>query len=110
MIDHPVAKKIISECSLVMVLNQQSEEARDAIKNTLNLSDSMMQYIISAPIGQGIFSTGEQAVPFFSRFPKDNDIYPLLTSNMAELLEIREKERRELLKEKQSERKAGYVR
>ena len=108
MIDHPVAKKIISECSLVIVLNQPSEEAREAIKSTLNLSDSMMRYIISAPVGQGIFYTGEQAVPFYSRFPKDNDIYPLLTSNMTEILEIREKERREVLKEKMEGKKGVY--
>ena len=108
MIDHPIAKKIISECSMVIVLNQPSEEARAAIKNTLNLSDSIMQYIISAPVGQGIFYTGEQAVPFYSRFPKDNDIYPLLTSNMTEILEIKEKERREALKKMQEGKKGVF--
>lgn len=94
MIEHPIAKKLLSECNFIQILNQQSEEARESLKATLNLSESSLDYITSAPIGQGLLYTGAQTVPFFSRFPKNNDIYPLLTSNANEILEYTTKNER----------------
>lgn len=108
MVDHPAAKKLLSECNFIQILNQQSDEARFRLKETLNLSESSLDYITSAPIGQGLFFTGESTVPFFSRFPKDNGIYPLLTSNASELLEIKERERREKLKAQAEEKAQRY--
>ena len=101
MVDHPLAKKLLSECNFIQVLNQQSDEAREHLRNILNLSENSMDYIISAPPGQGLFYTGSNVVPFFSRFPEDNEIYPFLTSDMKKLAEFRERERREKLKQRQ---------
>ncbi len=100
MIDHPVAKKLLSECNFVQILNQQSDEARERLKATLNLSDSSLSYIINAPIGQGILcGGGKVCVPFYSRFPKNNDIFPLLTSDMNDIVKLKEKEQRLKAKE-----------
>lgn len=110
MVDHPAAKKLLSECNFVQVLNQQSDESRERLRETLNLSESSLDYITSAPVGQGLFFTGSSTVPFFSRFPKDNEIYPLLTSNAQEILEIKERERRERLKAQAEEKAQRYQR
>lgn len=109
MVDHPLAKKLLSECNFIQVLNQQSDEAREHLRGILNLSDSMMDYIISAPPGQGLFYTGSNVVPFYSHFPEDNAIYPYLTSDMKKLAEYRERERRERLRQKQEERKKNML-
>ena len=108
MVEHPIAKKLLSECNFVQVLNQQSEEARESLKNTLNLSESSLDYITSAPVGQGLLYTGSSTVPFFSRFPKNNDIYPLLTSSASEILEYKEKERRKKQMEEKEQKKKNY--
>ena len=108
MVDHPAAKKLLSECNFVQVLNQQSDESRMRLKETLNLSESSLDFITSAPVGQGLFFTGTNTVPFFSRFPKDNAIYPLLTSNAQEILAIKEQERREKLKLQNEEKMKMY--
>ena len=92
----------------------REQEARERLKNTLNLSDSALSYITAAPPGQGLFYSGTNTVPFFSRFPKVNEdgspnlIYPLLTSNASELMEIREQERREKLKREKEEKRLSY--
>lgn len=115
MVDSPIAKKMLSECNFIQVLNQQSDESRERLKSTLNLSDSALDYITSAPPGQGLLYTGANTVPFFSRFPKTNSdgspnlIYPLLTSNASELLEIRERERREKLEQEKESKKNSYM-
>ncbi len=109
MIDHPVAKKLLSECNFVQILNQQSDEARERLKATLNLSDSSLSYIINAPIGQGILcGGGKVCVPFYSRFPKNNDIFPLLTSDMNDIVKLREKEQRQKAKEDKANKISQY--
>lgn len=82
MVDHPMAKKLLSECNFIQILNQQSDEARWHLKNILNLSERELGFITSAPTGQGLFYTGTSVVPFYSQFPEDNAIYPYLTSDM----------------------------
>ena len=115
MVDSPIAKKMLSECNFIQILNQQSDESRERLKTTLNLSDSMIDYITSAPPGQGLIYTGANTVPFFSRFPKKNSdgspnlIYPLLTSNASEIQEIKERERREKIEMEKEAKKLSYA-
>ena len=107
MIDHPIAKKLLAECNFIQVL-AQSASARDSLKEVLHLSDASMDYITNIVPGQGLFYTGSSTVPFYSQFPKDNDIYPLLTSNATEILEFKERKRREELKRKKQEKASNY--
>ena len=99
---------MLSEANFVQILNQQSDESREKIKSIFNLSDSSLDYITSAPPGQGLFFTGDNCVPFYSQYPKDNDIYPLLTSSMSDLVAYKEKLRREKIKADQEVRKTQY--
>lgn len=108
LLEHPVGKRLLSECNFIQILNQSSDENRDRLKSILNLSESSLSYITSAPVGQGLFYTGQYTVPFFSRFPKDNDIFPMLTSDMRQLKEIEERRRRDKVKERQNEKKHSY--
>lgn len=117
-----VQKTLIDECLRDLYspfmrdgrLYRAPDESRERLKSTLNLSDSALNYITAAPPGQGLFYSGTNTVPFFSRFPKVNEdgspnlIYPLLTSNASELMEIREQERREKLKREKEEKRLSY--
>ena len=109
LLEHPVGKRLLSECNFIQILNQSSDENRERLKNILNLSESSLSYITSAPIGQGLFYTGQNTVPFFSRFPEDNDIFPMLTSDMKQLREIEEKKRRERARELLDEKRESYA-
>ena len=108
LLEHPVGKRLLSECNFIQILNQSSDENRERLKNILNLSESSLSYITSAPIGQGLFYTGQNTVPFFSRFPEDNDIFPMLTSDMKQLREIEEKRRQKRARELLDEKRMSY--
>lgn len=108
MLENDLGKKILSEANFIQVLNQQSDDSRERLKNILNLSDSSLDYITSAPPGQGLFFTGTNCVPFYSRFPKDSAIFPLLTSSMADLVAYKEQQRRQKLKAQTREKKLIY--
>ena len=108
LLEHPVGKRLLSECNFIQILNQSSDENRARLKDILNLSDSAVEYITNAPVGQGLFYTGVNTVPFFSRFPENNDIFPLLTSDMTQLKEIEERKRREQAKAAQEEKKQAF--
>ena len=75
----------------------------------LNLSQSQVDVITSAGKGQGLIYTGTNCVPFASRFPKNNNIYRCLTSNMAEIKQFEEEEKRRISQEKKAERKREAI-
>lgn len=108
LLEHPTGKRLLSECNFIQILNQSSDENRERLKNILNLSESAVEFITNAPVGGGLFFTGQSVVPFFSRFPEDNDIFPLLTSDMKQLREIEERKRREQAKQAQKEKKIAF--
>lgn len=61
----------------------------------MNLSNAQVSYITNSPRGQGLLYTGKNVIPFYSQFPKNNDIYKCLTSDMKEIKAFEEAEKRE---------------
>ncbi len=44
--------------------------------------------------GSGLLQCGSAIIPFRDNFPKDNDIYEVLTSDFDEIVEIRKRKRK----------------
>ena len=109
LLEHPVGKRLLSECNFIQILNQTSDENRERLRVILNLSESDLHHITNAQRGQGLFYTGTNTVPFFSRFPEDNDIYPMLTSDMKQLKEIEERKKRERASRILDEKRVNYA-
>lgn len=109
LLEHPVGKRLLSECNFIQILNQTSDENRERLGAILNLSASSLSYITNAQRGQGLFYTGTNTVPFFSRFPEDNDIFPMLTSDMKQLKEIEERKKRARAREMLNEKRVNYA-
>ena len=86
-------RTMLSNCNFIQMLNQAPLD-RDKLRTLLNLSESQVEFVTSAPKGQGLIYTGSSCVGFQSTFPKNNSIYRCLTSNMKELKEYEEAERR----------------
>ncbi len=86
-------RTLLSNCNFIQILNQSASD-RENLKKLLNLSDSQTEVITAAPKGQGLIYTGSNCVGFASSFPKNNSIYRCLTSNMKEIKEYEEAERR----------------
>mgnify|MGYP000793108564 FL=1 len=86
---------LLSNSNYIVMLNQSSQD-RDNLAELLNLSPQMLSSITNAKKGSGLLQCGSAIIPFRDNFPKDNDIYEVLTSDFDEIVEIRkEKEKRE---------------
>ena len=108
LLESNTARKMLSNCNFVMILNQSPSD-REHLRDLLNLSQSQVEVITSAPKGQGLIYTGDHVVPFYSVFPKNNSIYRCLTSNMKEIREYEEEDRRKKALELKSEKKRSLV-
>ena len=89
LLNSEAARGMLGNCSFIEILNQTPLD-RDRLKDLLHLSESQCDFITDAPRGQGLIYTGNQIVPIYSRFPKNNDIYRFLTSDMAEIKKYKE--------------------
>ena len=89
---------MLANSSFVMMLNQAPTD-REHLRELLHLSSSQCDYITDAPRGQGLLYTGSQTVPIYSRFPKENDIYRCLTSDLVEIKKYREEAFRKKIEE-----------
>ncbi|MCR5102738.1 MAG: DUF87 domain-containing protein [Butyrivibrio sp.] len=108
LLESNTARKMLSNCNFIQMLNQAPND-RELLSQLLNLSGSQLDIITSAPKGQGLIYTGTSCVPFASTFPKTSPIYRVLTSNMAEIKEYEEEDRRKELARKKSEKKVDIV-
>ncbi len=50
----------------------------------LNISDEQMSYVTNADAGCGLIRYGRALVPFINRFPKDTELYKLMTTRPGE--------------------------
>ena len=111
LLESSTARKMLSNCAFVMMLNQNPYDREELIK-LFNLSESQADVITSAPAGQGLIYTGTNCVPFSSSFPKydtngePHPIYKVLTSNLRELTKFEEEDKRRELAEKRAEKKS----
>ena len=76
---------------------------------TRNLSEAQIDYITSSPKGQGLLYTGQNVVPFYSQFPKDNDVYKCLTSDLKEIVAFEAQAKREMAKAAKQAKRLAYM-
>lgn len=79
---------LLSNSNFIMMLNQSSTD-RDNLAILLNLSPQMLSSITNAKKGSGLLQCGSAIIPFNDNFPKDNELYPILTSDFEEVVELR---------------------
>ena len=99
LLESPTARDMLQNCCYLAILSQSGPD-RDRLREILNLSDTQISYITNAPRGQGLLYTGSNLVPFYSRFPKGNDIYRALTSDLKEIKAFEEMEKRQEIRAK----------
>ncbi len=76
-------ESIFKNSDFVYLLNQASGD-RDIIQSTLHLSDEQVKYITNSPQGHGFMVFGDAAVPFEDEFPKDTEMYTLMSTKPDE--------------------------
>ena len=68
-----------------MILLSQAQGDRQILAKQLNISPHQLSYITHSNPGDGLLFYGNTTIPFVDRFPKDTEIYRLLTTRPEDL-------------------------
>ena len=73
------ARLMFANSEFLILLNQAATD-RAELARLLNISQSQMGHITNAPAGHGLIRVGGSIVPFANEFPKDTELYRLMTT------------------------------
>lgn len=83
LLDSVQASTMLSNSEFVVMLNQAYQD-REKLAKLLNISDEQLSYITNAQSGCGLIKYGGNIVPFVNRFPKNTELYKLMTTKPAD--------------------------
>lgn len=83
MLQSHTARTMLANSELIIMLNQASTD-RIELAKLLNISDLQMSYITNVNAGEGLIKIGSSLIPFVNRFPKDTELYKLMTTKPGE--------------------------
>ena len=83
LLDSVQASTMVSNSEFVVMLNQAAKD-REKLAKLLNISNEQMSYVTNADAGCGLIRYGRALVPFINRFPKDTELYKLMTTRPGE--------------------------
>lgn len=83
LLDSVQASTMLSNSEFIVMLNQAPSD-REKLARLLNISKEQMSYITNADAGCGLIRYGSALVPFINRFPKDTQLYKLMTTKPGE--------------------------
>ena len=83
------ARTILNNCNFLLMMNQ-SQIDRAALSELYSISDSLQEYITDKPAGTGLMYTGDTIIPFQNSFPKDNELYKIMSTKATEKNDLNE--------------------
>ena len=83
LLDSVQASTMLSNSEMLILLNQAPSD-REKLAALLNISPEQTGYITNAPAGSGLLRYGGALVPFKNQFPKDTELYRLMTTKPDE--------------------------
>ena len=80
---------ILENSDFVYLLNQAWGD-RSILQEKLNISDYQANYITNSGEGEGLIVFDGEVLPFKDKFPKNNLLYPVMTTKPEEIAQYRE--------------------
>lgn len=77
-------ENIFENSDFILMLSQGSED-REILAKHLNISDEQLAFVTQAGVGQGLLFYGDVILPFEDHFPKDLELYRIMTTKMSEV-------------------------
>ena len=74
---------MLANSEFIVMLNQASTDRLELAK-FLNISDLQMSYITNSGAGEGLIKVGSSLVPFKNKFPRNTELYKLMTTKPGE--------------------------
>lgn len=81
------ARLMLANSELIIMLNQASSD-REQLANLLNMSEMEMKHITNSNSGEGIIRVRSSLLPFENKFPKNTELYKLMTTKLEETREV----------------------
>ena len=75
----------------VYMLNQANGD-RQILAKQLNISPHQLSYVTHSGEGEGLLFFGNVILPFVDHFPKDLELYRILTTRLSEVAEAQKHE------------------
>ena len=76
-------ENIFENSDYVFMLNQASGD-RQILAKQLNISPHQLSYVTHSGEGEGLLFYGSTILPFVDRFPKDTELYRIITTKPQE--------------------------
>ncbi len=77
------ARTMLANSEFLVMLNQASTD-RLELARLLNISDNQLSYITNVDFGRGLIKCGSAIVPFLDVFPRNTQLYKLMTTKLSE--------------------------
>ena len=77
-------ENIFENSDFVYMLNQASGD-RKILAERLNISPQQLRYVDNSEPGEGLIFYGNVVLPFVDRFPKDTELYRVMTTKPEEV-------------------------
>ncbi|MDE8277642.1 ATP-binding protein [Erysipelothrix rhusiopathiae] len=84
----PAIETILENSDFIYLLNQAPGD-RKILQEKLGMSDYETNFITNSEAGEGILIYGGIILPFKDKFPKNNSLYPVMTTDPDEIRELR---------------------
>ena len=84
----PEVSNIFENSDFVYMLNQANGD-RQILAKQLNISPHQLSYVTHSGEGEGLLFFGNVILPFVDHFPKDLELYRILTTRLSEVVEAK---------------------
>ena len=77
------ARLMLANSELIIMLNQSATD-REKLAELLDISEMEKTYITNVSSGEGLIRVRNSLIPFQNKFPKDTELYKLMTTKLEE--------------------------
>ncbi len=86
------SRSMLSNSEFLALLKQNFTDAAK-LQDILHLTDSEIKYVKDTPAGHGMLVLGgKDKIPFYDEFPKDTELYGMMSTNFSETAKMLSKE------------------
>ncbi len=87
LLSSPEIENIFENSDYIYMLNQAAGD-REILAKKLGISPQQLSYVTQSGAGEGLLFYGSTIIPFVDRFPKDTQLYRLMTTRPNEVEKI----------------------
>jgi len=80
----PEILNIFENSDCIIMLNQAGGD-REILAKQLGISPHQLSYVTQSGEGEGLVFYGNTIIPFVDRFPKDTELYKIMTTKLHEV-------------------------